>query len=163
MTETYAATTSYTTADVEKVFRRFSADIFMIADSTGAITRKDAEDYAHDTGYLAKRGYLAKVDVTLFSYAVEAKAAVYRVNENNDVSSSDRPGGVLWPKVNGARLRVVISYTSAYDADARTAVSSRLKIRWSSCSDDLSHKSLARTATRAYASNGFGLHREDLT
>jgi hypothetical protein len=163
MPETYTATSTYTTADVEAVFRRFRADIIMIADSTGAIPRSKAEDYAHDADYLAKRGYLSKVDVTLLSCGVEVRAAVYRINEKAGELTCCRPGGVLWPQVAGARLRVIVSYTSAYDVDARAKAQAHLKIPWTPSSDDTSHASLGKNASRAYASNGYGLERDDLT
>lgn len=163
MSETYTATSTYTTADVEAVFRRFRADIIMIADSTGAITRSEAEDYAHDAEYLAKRGYLAKVDVTLLSYGLEKRAAVYQVNDKAGDLTSARPGGVLWPRVDGARLRIILFYTSAYTSDARAKIRPQLKISWTPSGEDTSHGSLTRSAARAYASNGYGIERSDLT
>ena len=162
MSATATATSTYTTADVEAVFRRFRADIFMIADSTGAVSREKAEEYAHDTEYLAKRGYLSKVDLTLLSNEVEVRAAVYRVNEKTGDITSARPGGVLWPRVASPRLRIIISYTSAYNDDARAKVKPQLKINWTPSSEDTSHAALKQSATRAYASNGYALEREDL-
>jgi hypothetical protein len=163
MADTYTATSTYTIADVEAVFRRFRADIIMIADSTGAITREEAEKYAHDAEYLAKRGYLAKVDVTLLSYGVEKHATVYQVNDKAGDLTSSRPGGVLWPRVDGARLRVLLFYTAAYTNDARAKVRPQLKISWTPSGEDASHASLTPSATRSYASNGYGLERNDLT
>src|ERR1700728_187469 len=162
MPETYSSTSTYTTEDVENVFRRFSADIFMIADSTEAITRDEAAEYAHDAEYLAKNGYLKKIDATLLSYGVEMRAAIYRVNENTGEVTSARPGGVRWPKVASARLRIILSYTSAYTAAARAKTQPRLKINWSPNSEDLSHSTLTKDASRVFASNNYGLERDDL-
>lgn len=135
----------------------------MIADSTKAITRDKADDYAHDVEYLAKRGYLEKIDLTLLSNGVEVKAAVYRVNEQIGDVTASRPGGVLWPQVANAHLRMVISYTSAYTADIKSQTRAKLKIGWSASYDDTSHSTLTKGGSRSYASNGYGLNREDLT
>ena len=79
-TQTATVTRTYTTVDVEKVVRRFTADIVMIAGSTGAITEAEARDYAHDVEALAKAGYLRRVDLTLLSYGAEVSAVTYAVN-----------------------------------------------------------------------------------
>ncbi len=163
MASTYASTATFTTADIETVFRRFRADILMIAESTGAITRSKADDYAHDAEYLAKKGYLSKIDLTLLSNGVEKRAAIYNVNESTGVLSSSRPGGVLWPRVDGADLRILLWYTSSYVESARETAKSKLRIGWGPSSADTSHASLTKNATRSYASNGYGLDREDLS
>src|SRR5580704_16480395 len=119
MSESYSATATYSTVDVEATFRRFRSDIFMIADSSGTISRDKAEQYAHDAEYLAVRGYLKHVDVTLLSGGVEQRASRYTVNEEAENLESSRPGGVLWPRMFGARLRVILSYKSAYTIAAQ--------------------------------------------
>jgi vacuolar-type H+-ATPase catalytic subunit A/Vma1 len=162
MPETFTSTSTYTTVDIENVFRRFSADIFMIADSTEAITRAEAEEYAHDAQYLATRGYLKKIDLTLLSDGVEMRAVVYRVNESTGEVTSARPGGVRWPKVSSPFFRIIISYTEAYTAEARAKTQPKLKIPWTPSSDDLSHSTLTRDASRIFASNSYGLERDDL-
>ncbi len=80
MTHTTTDTYTYTTSDIETVVRRFTADIVMIAQSSGAITEAKARDYAHDVDALAKKGYLKKVDLTLFSGSTEVRATQYVVN-----------------------------------------------------------------------------------
>ena len=122
MSTTYSATESYTVADVEAAFRRFRADIFMIADSTGAITREKADDYAYDAEYLARRKYLRAVDVTLLSGDEELRAVRYTVNEAAGGLASSRPGGMLWPRATGAWLRVVLYYTAAYTPEKKSAI-----------------------------------------
>ena len=67
MSQTRTASATYTVADIENVVRRVRADLTMIADSTGAWTAAKAAEYAHDIEVLAKNGYLAWVDVTLFT------------------------------------------------------------------------------------------------
>jgi hypothetical protein len=163
MPSTYTATQTYTTADVEFVFKRFRADIIMIADSTGALTRSEAEDYAHDAEYLAVRGYLEKVDITLLSNGVEQRAAVYRPNEQAGDGASSRPGGVLWPRVPNPSHRVLIWYTKTYTSEIKTQTQKHLKIPWITSNVDASHAALSKTGSRSYSSNGYGLDREDLT
>lgn len=83
MSQTSTVTNShtYSTVDVGNVFRRFRADILMIADSSGALLRSKAEEYAHDAEYLAAKGYLKKVDLTLLVGDVEHRAVQYFPNE----------------------------------------------------------------------------------
>jgi hypothetical protein len=160
-TRTASATASYTVLDVEKVVRRVKADLLMIADSTGGWTPEKAGHYAHDIEVLAKAGYLDYVDVTLFSNGVEVKAARFEVDTDAGGMTCARPGGVLWPKVAGAYLRLVLGYSSTYTADARAAIKTQLKIDWSPTDADTSHSSLNRAGGRDYASNAFGMPRRD--
>ncbi|MGL9621588.1 hypothetical protein QRQ56_26605 [Bradyrhizobium sp. U531] len=53
---TASQTYSYTNADVEAVARRFTADLVMIAQSSGAITEAKAREYAHDARPSPRRG-----------------------------------------------------------------------------------------------------------
>ena len=162
MSVTYSQTATFSVADVETAFRRFRSDIFMIADSTKAITRQEAEDYAHDAEYLAKRGYLRKVDVTLLNgNGTELRACCYTVNDQASDWISSRPGGVLWPNVASARIRIVLSYTSKYTDAIKQAARPYLKIYWVPSTDDTSHAMLNSLGGRAYVSNAYGLQRKD--
>ena len=161
MSYTQTATQTYTTVDIENVVRRFTADIVMIAGSTGAITEAKARDYAHDVEALAKAGYLRKVDVTLLSYGVEVSAATYTVNTSAGDLITTRPGGVKWRRVPGPHLRIILSHTSSYNDDARESMRKRLKVTWVPTSEDTSHSTLKQVAARDYASNGWGLQRTD--
>jgi hypothetical protein len=160
-TATRSAT--YTALDVENVVRRVKADLTMIADSTGAWTAAKVADYAYDIELLAKKGYLAWVDLTLFSGLTEVKAVRFKVDTDARSLTSARPGGVLWPKVAGAWLRIVIGYAEAYDDDARRSMTDKLRIGWTPSHDDTSHSSLTGSGGRDYASNAFGVKRSDWT
>lgn len=160
-TGTTTRTASYTAVDVENVVRRVRADLAMIADSTGAWTPQKAADYTHDIETLAKKGYLAWVDVTLLSAGTEIKAVRFDVDTDSGSLSSARPGGVLWPRVPFAHLRVVIGYTEAYDAEARRGMDGRLRIGWTTCHDDTSHSALTGGGGRNYTSNAYGMKRKD--
>lgn len=163
MSYTYAATETYSVADIEVVMRRVTADLIMIAASTKAITEAAARDYGHDIELLAKSGYLRKVDVTLLSYGVEQKATCFAVNTESGDLTTSRPGGVLWPKVPNPTLRIVLSYTQAYDSTARAKMTPKLNINWVPSTADLSHPTLTASASRDYVSHGYGMQRKDLS
>jgi hypothetical protein len=131
----------------------------MIADSSGAMTRTEAEEYGHDVEYLAKKGYLKYVDVTLFSYGAEVKAVRYTVNTAAGSLTSSRPGGVLWPKVSGARLSVIVGPTQSFWLDQN--VKNALKIPWGPTNQDISHRTLQESSGRSYVSNAYGVQRQD--
>jgi hypothetical protein len=158
---TESETYSYTIADVETVARRFTADLVMIAQSSGAITEDKARQYAHDVEALAKKGYLKQVDITLFSAGVEQRATQYTVNTASGDLTMSRPGGVMWPRVTSPYLRIILLYTADYTAAAREAMKERLKISWVATNDDTSHASLKAAGARDYASNAFGMQRRD--
>jgi len=160
-TQTTTATQTYTTVDIENVVRRFTADMVMIASSTGAITEAKARDYAHDVEALAKKGFLRKVDITLFSNGVEVNATTYLVNTSAGELTTSRPGGVKWPRVPGSYLRIILWYTSSYDDDARESMRKHLKVNWTPTYEDTSHSTLKQVASRDYTSNGWGLQRTD--
>jgi hypothetical protein len=160
-TSTDSASYTYTDVDIEKVVRRFAADIVMIAQSSGAIQESEAKEYAADVETLAKMGYLTSVDVTLFSNGNEVRAVTYTVNTVAGDLTSSRPGGVLWPKVYQPELRVVLWYSDAYDAAARQTMGPKLKHGWLPTHADTRHSSLTQTSSRDYASNGWGLQRKD--
>ncbi len=161
MSQTRTATATYTVVDIENVVRRVKADLVMIADSTGAWTAANAADYAHDVEVLAKAGYLKWVDLTLLSNGVEVKAVRFEVDTDAGSLTTSRPGGVLWPKVSGPHLRIVLSYTDAYTSEAREATKGKLKIGWVTSYDDTSHASLMSSGGRNYASNAYGMQRKD--
>lgn len=164
-TATATASTSYThtNADVEAVVRRFTADIVMIAQSSGAITESEAREYALDIEALSKKGFLKRVDVTLMSNGVEVRAVEYSVNTASGDLTMSRPGGVMWPKVANPFLRVVLSYTSSYTPAEKDKMRGSLKINWTPTNADTSHGGLKASGNRDYASNAFGLQRKDFT
>jgi hypothetical protein len=152
---------SYTVTDIETVVRRFTADIVMIAQSSGAITEAKARDYAHDVEALAKKDYLKKVDLTLFSGAIEIRATQYVVDTSAGELTMSRPGGVMWPRVTNPYLRIVLTHTDDYDDAAREAMKGKLRIGWSPTAADTSHTSLTQASGRNYVSNGWGMQRKD--
>jgi hypothetical protein len=161
MSYSYAATETYSVADIEVVMRRVTADLVMIAASTRAITEDKARDWAHDIEILAKNGYLKKVDLTLLSHGVEQKATCFQVNTDSGDMTTSRPGGVMWPQVPNPQLRIVLSYTPAYDDDAKEKMAPKLNINWVPSTNDISHPTLTAGTSRDYTSHGYGMQRKD--
>lgn len=158
-----SATETYSFVDVEIVIRRVTADLIMIANSTGAWTEDFARKVGHDVELLAKKGYLKWVDVTLFSYGVEQKATRFEVSTAAGGLSMSRPGGVLWPRVSNPDLRVVFGHTSDFTPIAEAMLANQLELSWTATSTDTSHASLKSGTGRDYASNAFGVQRKDFT
>jgi hypothetical protein len=167
MTYATTGTQTYTALDIEAVFRSFKADLRMVAASTSALTLAKAEEYGYDAEYLAKNGYLASVDVTLMDEdGEEVRAACYTVNTTAGDLTSNRPGGVLWPKTPDGDVRIILYYTAAWSAltsNGRAYVSSVLKNNWGPTSADTSHTSLKAGGERAFVSSVYGVERKDFS
>lgn len=161
MSYTSSFSDTYTYTDIETVIRRFTADIVMIAQSSGAIAEATARNYAHDVELLAEAGYLAKVDLTLLSGSKEVCATQYVVNTDAGELTMSRPGGVMWPRVANPEFRIILSYTADYTEAARESMKGKLKSRWIPTNVDTSHSSLTPSGGRDYASNGWGMERKD--
>lgn len=160
MTYSATETRSYTTTDIQAVVRRFTTDLLMIAQSTGAWDNVTAQQYAHDVELLATNDYLVKVDLTLLNFGREVIATQFVVNAAAD-GPSQRPGGLLWPRVAYPELRIVLYYTAAFDEAAREALRPHFEASWASTSVDTSHSGLVASHGRTYSSNGWGMNRTD--
>lgn len=163
MTSTTTGTHTYTATDIEKVVRRFRADLKMIAQNTQGITESKASDYADDIEALAKRGFLKKVDVTLMSGSKEVKAAVYTVNDSGGDLTAAAPGGVVWPRVDNAFVRITLWNTDSYTAAEEQNMKQRLKITWTTSTADTTHSQLTQVGGRDFMSNGWAMQRKDFT
>lgn len=160
-TFTSTATATYTAADISAVMRNITADLVMIASSSGAMTESEAREYGHDIEVLAQRNFLKQIDITLISGGVEYKAFKYEViNEAGDLVSR-RPGNAMWPRIANAELRIILTYTSTYSPEEKTKLASKLIISWVKSNADISHPSLSQSSGRDYASNGFGVQRKE--
>jgi hypothetical protein len=164
MSSTYSATrtSSYSVTDVRDVFRRFTTDLKMMASSSGTMSEQTAGEYGNDVEVFATEGYLTAVDVTLIdALGTEVRAARYEVDEDTGLITSSRPGGVLWPKTPGGRIRIVLFHTKSLTDAAMTSLQKHLKRNWVDSITDTSHAQLKSAGGRDYASNGYGLHRKD--
>ena len=162
MTSSYTSSSTYTSTDVATVMRKFRADLYMMAESSGGLSRSKAEEYAADIELLAQHGCLEFVDVRLTSSGIEQRAARYTVNVISKALSSTRPGGAMWPRLSSPKLHVVINYAEGgKEVETTLQRAGKLHINWSPTYDDISHSSLTGGAERSYGSNGFGLDRQD--
>jgi hypothetical protein len=159
MSYTASATETYSAVDIENVVRKFSTDLRMIAESSATWSRDVVEKHLADVTIMAKKKYLRFVDVTLLSQGVEIRAVRYTVNESSGELSASRPGGVLWPRVAGATLRMVIGPTSKWDSEPPDQ--SQFNFSWSATSTDISHSGLNIMDGRNFTSNAYGLQRKD--
>jgi hypothetical protein len=160
-TSSSTKTYSYTNADVTKVVRRFTADLLMIASSTKGMTEEEAAKYGHDVEYLAQRGFLKFVDVTLLDNGAEVTASQYLVRAGSNDLVPSKPGGVLWPAVGSPKVRIVLRYTDTYSQAEKDAAKPNLRFTWSSTDANLNHPSLKASDARDYSSNGYGISRKD--
>jgi hypothetical protein len=161
MSATFTQSETYTVTDIEAVMRRVAADIAMLASSTGAVSEAQALNWAHDVGLLAKKGYLSAVDLTLMKGEIEIKATRFSVDSTSGELTNNRPGGLMWPRMPDATLRIVLLYTAAYDAAARQLLTGQMKSSWVPNTDDTSHAGLTGLPGREYASGGYGVQRKD--
>lgn len=162
-TASSTVTDTYSVADVEVVMRRVYSDLVMIASSSRAITEAKAMDYAHDIEALAKKGFLEKVDLTLMNGATELRALRYDVDTDSGALTSSRPGGVMWPRVEGADLRIVLYYTDEYTSAEKEKMRPNLRVSWTPTKVDTSHSTLSQSANRDYTSNAYGMRRKDFS
>lgn len=162
-TSSSTKTFTFTQEDVAKVVRRFTTDLRMIAESSKSMTEAEAAKYGHDVEYLAQRGYLKMVDVTLLSAGTEVKAVQYVVQIGSSDLTPSKPGGVLWPAVSQPFLRIILRYTSDYTAAVKEKTLPNLKIGWVTTDASTAHISLKESGGRDYSSNAFGVTRKDFT
>ncbi|TAY13742.1 hypothetical protein [Rhizobium leguminosarum] len=161
VTRTASATGSYTISDINIVVRQFTTDLKMIAASTRAMTEKAASEYGADIELLAAYGYLKSIDVTQMFGGSEVRAVRYNIDESTGAIKSSRPGGVLWSELAGSSIRIVFTHTTDLTDAVLQSLSSKLNRNWGNSTADTSHSSLTSSGGRSYASNGWGMHRED--
>lgn len=162
-TATASISESYTFADIENVVRRFTADLKMIANSTGAESEEWAADVAYDVELFAKKGFLKSVDVMQFSYGREVRAVHYDVNVAAGGLTANRPGGVRWDSLPNQELRIILTYSEAGTTSHRESVKQHLRRNWFPTLEDTSHASLRMAGGRDYVSGAFGFQRKDYT
>jgi len=155
--------TSYTTADIAKVFDCFAADFDMCAQSTGLRDRDDVRKTAADVKAMAQRGYISMVDICLEDANGNViRANKYSVSTNASLWTAQRPGNNLWPRTPNGHLRLVITQTNTWQALTtlqKAAFLATLNTTWVDCDIDTSYPNLTRSADRDYASNGYGVRK----
>jgi hypothetical protein len=158
---TVAQTQTYTVADIAKVIDCIAADLDMMSQSTGLLTRDDVVKAAADVKLMAQKGYLLQANIVLQDARGEViRAAKYEVSTDASLLKAQRPGNSLWPKTPGGDLVVVVKYSQRWFAltDAqRAAFRQTLASSWTTSNADLSFPGLTRSSDRSYASNGWGV------
>ncbi len=161
---TFSSTSTYTTTDVGKVIDRFAADLRMVAQATGLMSREYVARLADDVKLMAQRGYLDRVDVVLTNaLGTVLRAAEYRVATDASGWTSDRPGNNLWPRTPGGELSVVIFRTPTWwaltEIQRQSFLNSQCSCSWGPSDIDTSYSGLVGRYDRRYASNGYGVQR----
>jgi hypothetical protein len=158
-TETISQT--YTIADIGRVIDCFAADLDMISQSTGLLTRDRAKNVALDVKTFAQSGYLLEANIVLHnSVGTVIRAAKYEVITNGLALASQRPGNNLWPRTPDGDLNAVVRYTQAWKnltSEKKQTFKDALKLSWTTSNTDLSFPTLSRSLDRSYASNGWGM------
>jgi Bacterial HORMA domain family 1 len=158
---TVTQTQTYTVADIAKVIDCVAADLDMMSQSTGLLTRDEVIKAAADVKLLAQKGYLLEANIVLQNAGGEViRAAKYEVSTDAATLKAQRPGNNLWPKTPGGDLTVVVQYSRHWFAltDAQRAAFNReLASSWTTSNTDLSFPGLARSSDRSYSSNGWGV------
>lgn len=154
---------TFTTADIGKVFDCFAADYDMVAQSTGLQTRDYAKRVAEDVKAMARNGYLTEVNICLKDiYGEIIRAAKYEVSTDASLWTSQRPGNNIWPRTPNGRLVIVTSYSSKWrnlNATQQENFLKSLNGSWSDTDIDTSFPGLSRSHDRDYVSNGYGARK----
>lgn len=158
-------THSITTADIRRVFTMIAADLEMIVRSTGVTDTADGtiSDFVADFQALAGAGYLSVINVLLREDSKTLYASKYLISRQANSWSCARPGGDDWPYRPAAEIKFIIEYTPLWagKTSAEQAEFKRqLKIAWTPTAIDIGFGDMVNTATRMYASNGFGAERK---
>jgi hypothetical protein len=156
--------TTFTTADIGKVFDCFAADYDMVSQSTGLHSREYAKSISGDVKIWAQHGYLDEVSICLQNSAKEIiRAAKYEISTDAGLWTAQRPGNNLWPRVSGGNLRIILNYSEKWhnlsDQQKTTFRTNQLNESWVSTDIDTSFPSLSKSFDRNYVSNGYGVRK----
>lgn len=161
MNQSGTYTTSYTVTDVRKVFSCFRADLYMIAQSSRALTQSYAETWANDVLLWAESKYIDAVNIILHG----ATGNIIRAKKYERVDvflDGDRPGDCIWPQTPDGRLSIVVETNSAWKQlsdEQKEKFYSHLAEKWGTTNFDTSFPGLNSEVDRTYSSNGYGLKR----
>lgn len=160
---TLTYTETYTRVDVAKVFENFAADLRLIARMTALWTDGYASSVAQDVVAFAEEEYLSEIHIVLADVnGRPVQVHEYKVSKNASGWTVQRPGGNVWPQIEGGSLQVILNYSpnwGALSAQEQTEFKEQLNVSWSPSTVDTTYPGLTVTGTRTYASNAFGLGR----
>ncbi len=152
---------TYSVADVHKVWDQVRADFRMAAQSTTLLTTAFVDITMRDVVKLAEKRYVSQVHIYLNTVnGAPVRGRTYTVSEDAAGWTADRSGSMLWPKTTGGTLGLVVTYSQAWwdlsDAQ-RLAFQSKLESTWSRSNIDTSFSGLSGASGRSYASNAYGV------
>lgn len=167
MNTTGTQTQTYTVVDIRKVLDHFAADFTMISQATGLWSSASVATTVSDLKQFAEAGYLTQVNLILKDKAgTVLKAAVFKISNAAVGWTSERPGNNLWPRTPDGTLKLVADLNQKWwdmqDAGRETFISSHsLNSKWPVSSEDTSFSGLSSSSGQRYASNGFGMQRQN--
>ncbi len=160
---TFAVTHTYTRVDIRRVINEIAADLDMIAESSGVLTRDEVNDYVADLVAFAQEEYLSEVHLGLRNrFGVEVRATRYRFSGAASGWQTQLPGNNLWPRTPGGTIEVGLRYSQEYrqlPVATRAQFLATLRLRVGPSSMDFNHSGLAGSLDRLYASRGFGAEK----
>lgn len=160
---TLTYTETYTRVDVAKVLENFAADLRLIARMTALWTDDYASSVAEDVAAFAEEDYLSEIHIVLADASGRpVRVHEYKVSTNASGWTAQRPGGNVWPQIEGGSLRVIQKHSPAWSAlstQEQVEFTAQLNLPWSASKFDTTYPGLTATGTRTYASNAFGLGR----
>ena len=152
-------THTYTKTDIRKVFKKFHADLSMLAERTQAMDMEDVDMNAYDISLMAEWGCLQSVHIQLRDLNNKlVKVHRYSVKEGI-LSDSQRPGANKWPCLPSGKIHIIVIYSNSQKAE-ELKQSGQLKINWGPSDLSTDYSEMQAESNRAYSSNGYGLQRE---
>ena len=167
MSATGTVSKTFTTVDIRKVVENFAADASMMAQSTGLASRDFIGKVVADLNKFAAARLLVSVKIMLKdAQGIKLCAAVYQVSEAAVGWVSERPGNSLWPRTPDGSLHINATFTEGWWQKSAAQKEAFVKEHglhwpWDPTTEDLSLVGLTVSAGRKYASNGYGLQRND--
>lgn len=167
MSATGTLSKTFTSVDIRKVVENFAADVSMMAQSTGLLTRDYVGKVVADLNKFADARLLISVQIMLKdARGIKLRAAVYKVSEAAVGWVSDRPGNNLWPRTPDGSLRICAWMTTTWNAKSATQKAAFVKEQglnwpWNPTTEDLSLVGLTVSAGQKYASSGYGWQRDN--
>lgn len=167
MSTTGTQTQTYTVVDIRKVLDHFAADFTMISQATGLWSSASVANTVSDLKQFAEAGYLTRINLILKDKAgTVIKAVVYEVAGSAVGWTSERPGNNLWPRTPDGALKLIADLNQQWwamqDAGRENFVKTHsLLSNWPVSNEDTSFTGLTASSGQRYASNGYGLARQN--
>jgi hypothetical protein len=167
MSTTGTQTQTYTVVDIRKVIDHFAADFTMISQATGLWSPASVDATVSDLKQFAEAGYLTQVNLILKNKAgTVIQASVFKISNAAVGWRSERPGNNLWPHTPDGTLKLIADLNPKWWAMQQTEresflVSHSLISKWPVSNEDTSFASLTSSSGQRYASNGYGMERQN--